>query len=606
MVDTSNAAATESPRPGWGTRSIQALALALWFGLPAGLLVATFELLPWRDTRDVLAPAIADGVVRALEWAFALAILWLVLVRLLAGRLGREGAGFIATGLCLALPGLLALKLINRHFLPGRFAPVSLAANAAIALVALALVWLISHALVRWESRRPAARTFASMLVCAAASVLVYAQGNKPREEGVDVIVLLIDVLGANDLGCYGYERPTSPNIDAFAADSVLFEQAISSSSFTKTSVASLFSGRFPHHHGVYQGSLEDTENHITSDVLDSEIPTLAESFFEHGWNTAAWVMNDQLLTYMGFAQGFALYEQRAGGAPEIAGKFDAWSKKLLGRKRSFCYLHILDLHAPYNPGPGYRGRFGHTEGGVPEMEGRDWTITRVHINKGKIPFSAQDVEAYHARHDEVLIYVDEWIGRILDELKAKGRYDDSLIVLLGDHGDAFWEHGIIGHSSTPFDELIEVPLIMKLPGSAQAGRRVEQMVGLVDVAPTLLDYVGAVPPDGMDGRSFLPLLLDPESSLPTHAIFSEHFHCMAVRTEEWKYIQYPDQPPELYDLKADPAERRNVIEQYPEVAAKLALAAKAAGAQRDARGDAGKVELDPEAIKALRELGYL
>ena len=239
-------------------------------------------------------------------------------------------------------------------------------------------------------------------------------------------------------------------------------------------------------------------------------------------------------------------------------------------------------------------------------MEHGEWTITRININKGRTPFSDQDVEAYHARHDEVLVYVDEWIGRILDELKAKGRYDESLIVLLGDHGDAFWEHGFIGHSNTPFDELVNVPLIVKLPGSAQAGRRVSQMVGLVDVAPTLLEYVGAVPPDGMDGKSFLSLLLDEEPAFPARTIFSEHFHCIGVRTEEWKYIQYPDQPPELYDLKADPGEQHNVIEQYPEVARKLSLAAQAAGAQRDARRETGKVELDPEAIKALRELGYL
>jgi arylsulfatase A-like enzyme len=432
------------------------------------------------------------------------------------------------------------------------------------------------------------------------------AQSSGPDEEGVDVIVLLIDVLGADDLGCYGYERPTSPHIDAFASDSVVFENAIASSTYTKTSVASLFSGRFPHNHGVYDGHFPEIDARVTADLLEEEIPTMAESFSEHGWTCAGWTANGQILSYMGFAQGFDLYDDRAGKLPVMARKFRRWSGRWLGRKRSFCYLHVIDLHAPYNPGPGYRGRFGHTEAGLPEIEEQDWHATRNAINQKKRPFGPEDLEAYHARHDEVLVFVDEWVGRMLDELKAEGRYDESLIVLLGDHGDAFWEHGFIEHSHMPYDELVNVPLIIKLPGSAQAGRRVDAMVGLVDVAPTLLEVVGAAAPEGMDGKSFRDLLLNPEAPSPRRTIFSEYKTIISVRTDDWKYISRPGHPQELYDLNADPGERINVFEGTPDVAARMSLAAEAAAAKRDAREGNVRVELDRETIQALRELGYL
>ena len=555
----------------------------------------------------MLAPLVAKRLASALPWALAGAVLWLALLRGLRGRCGPGVAGFLAAALVLAYPGLLALRSVNHLFLPGKFlSPVGLAASAAIVLVALVLIFFAGRALARWASRRPRAWTYASIAALAAGWGWTQVRSTPRDQQGLDVIVILIDVLGADNLGCYGYERPTSPNIDALADDSVLFEHAIASSTYTKTSVASLFSGRFPHNHGVYDGYFPEINATITADLLEEEIPTLAESFAEHGWTCAAWTSNGQILSYMGFAQGFHLYDDHAGKIPVMARKFRTWRDEWFEQRRAFCYLHVIDLHAPYNPGPGYRGRFGHTEAGVPEMEEAEWYRVRNEINQKKRPFGPEDIEAYHARHDEVLVFVDEWVGRMLAELKAEGRYDDSLIVLLGDHGDAFWEHGFVGHSHMPYDELVNVPLIIKLPGSAQAGRRVDAMVGLVDVAPTLLELVGATAPEGTDGVSFLDLLLDPESPSPQRTLFSEYKTIISVRTDDWKYIARPRHPEELYDLKADPGERVNVIEEYPEVAARLSLAAKAAAAKRDARERNEKVELDEETIQALRELGYL
>ena len=594
-----------SSEASWGRRALQVVALALWFGIPAGLLIGFVDASSWLHPLGALPTLFAVGIASAVRWALVGAVVWFLWLRLVRNRLGPSWSGPLGLALCLGPPGLIGLLLFNYHCLPGKLHPLSLAVNAGLALSAPVFVLSVGRALARWSARAPGLGTYVSILCLA--GVWGWAQTkSSDREEGVDIIVLLVDVLGADSLGCYGYERPTSPNIDALAADSILFEHAIASSTFTKTSVASLFSGRFPHNHGVYKGQFSGPGAAITSDVLEEEIPTLAESFSENGWTTAGWVSNEQVMNYMGFGQGFDLYDDFAGKIPSIRKKFRGWSDKVLGRMQSFCYLHFIDLHAPYVPLEEHYGSFGHTESNLPHMDLHEWEKTKTRINNGRQPFGSQELEAYRARHDEVLVGVDQGIGRILDDLKASGRYDNSLIVLISDHGDAFWEHGFIEHSNKPYDEVIRVPLIIKLPNSEQAGRRVDQMVGLVDLGPTLLDFAGLRPPRGVDGRSFLDLLLDRGTPPPARTIFSEYKELVAIRTDKWKYLLGPFQAPELYDLETDPSEQVNVLGTFPGVAERMSLATKAAAMKRDARGGNENVALDERTIEALKELGYL
>ena len=126
---------------------------------------------------------------------------------------------------------------------------------------------------------------------------------------------------------------------------------------------------------------------------------------------------------------------------------------------------------------------------------------------------------------------MDDWVGRIVDDLKASGRYDDTLIVLTADHGDGFWEHGFISHSNLPFEELVHVPLIVKMPGSAGAGRRVEDLVGMIDIAPTLIEFVGSSVPPDMEGESFLSVLTDDNAALEPRLRYLEVGGIVGVRT---------------------------------------------------------------------------
>ena len=571
-------------------------------GLPLGTGLAAVRMQPYANTRDVRWPLLADAFPEGIAFALLGLALWWLLAR---GPARRPFLGWLVTALAF-LPAAIVLVLpLNRICLPDKFEPLSLVANGCAALAFAVLTYLGAKFLARW--REAPAGIPISLVVLGAVPVTAHLLGDVRTENSApDVLVLLVDVLGAQRLGCYGYERPSSPNIDAFAEDAVLFENAISASTFTKTSVATLFTGLNPHHHLVYRGDLRDTHDRITSDVLGDEKQTLAELVSEQGLTPVAWVQNGQIHDYMGFAQGFAYYGDQMGSITKIRPLFKSWANSMAERTQYFAYLHFIDLHAPYVPPNHLRGRYGPDTPASRERVFDSWRVFRNEVNFRGRELSEADLEALSARHDETLLFVDEWVGGILDDLRASGRYDDTMIVLLGDHGDAFMQHGFIAHAMPPFDELVHVPLIVKLPGNAQAGRRESRMVGLVDLAPTLLDYLGAPVPDSMDGRSFLDLLLDPQADMKPRTYFSEIERTIAMRTQRWKYLRFPRKAGRLYDLAADPGETTEVSALHPEVAERFELAVQHAIDERKRGGHAETVVLDEETVDALKALGYL
>jgi arylsulfatase A-like enzyme len=429
------------------------------------------------------------------------------------------------------------------------------------------------------------------------------------RAAGPDVIVLLIDALRADHLGAYGYGRDTSPNIDEFAGDAVLFEQAISASGFTKTSIASLFTGIDPHSHGVFRGNRADTPTRITSDVLAPDFETVAEAMTDHGLFSVAWVMNPQLQDFMGFDQGFAPYNQDAGRFYQIRNGFLSWLSRIGRFGQFFAYLHVLDLHDPYHPPDEFNGMFGeHADlfSDVDLSAPGAWSRLIREIRDGEREVSDLEVEQLRADYDAVIRSVDVQVGILLDALRAKGTYDDAIIVITSDHGDGFMEHGFISHSTTPYDELVRIPLLIKLPDSKHAGRRISEQVRAVDLAPTLLELVGAPEMKGVDGRSLLPLVRDSsEADHPSHA-FVEETGATGIRTESWKALYFLFEGNwEIYDLRADPLEQNDLSDDPPEEVQELQLLVLQAVEERSRR-EAGTVPLDEETVEALRSLGYI
>lgn len=597
---------------------VRVLGLAISLALTLSILLGMVRSWPHRASGQVwrLFLHLVSGEVNklilatCLLWALGLAVFF-GMRRVIPNRFLRAAVAVFAA---LVTPAIQVARWINREYLPGIWDPIALLANLFLVAAFAGLCLLIARGL---QSRRgsrlqevQAGRwRFLFVLIGIVVAIHIAARAT-PRPTAPNVLILLVDALRTDHLSCYGYPRNTSPNIDRLAADSVLFTQAVSPSTFTKTSIASLFTGFHPHRHGVFRASRRDRPGEITSDILASRYLTIAERLQQQGRLTAAWVENAQLRAFLGFDQGFNTYDDRAGGIFSIHRQLTAWLSRFAHLQPFFAYVHYLDLHDPYEPPAPFDAMYG-THSNVYERIGLDergsWSEILRQINSGEIRLQPQDVDQLIAYYDGALTLIDRQIGRLLEWMQANELYDDSLIVLTSDHGDAFMEHGFLSHSTTPYEELVRVPLIVKFPQSRHAGRRIDRQVRLIDLAPTLLDALGIESRKEMDGISLLPLIAgdaDAESAAPPPALI-ELSDRLAVRTEDWKLIYFWDDRWELYDLRADPGETRDLAFAAPEVSRGLLAIARMALARRD-QSQTESIPLDKETIEALEALGYM
>jgi arylsulfatase A-like enzyme len=348
------------------------------------------------------------------------------------------------------------------------------------------------------------------------------------------VIVYLVDTLRRDHLSLYGYGRRTSPQLDGFASDAVVFERAVASSSWTIPSVASLFTSLLPDAHGALQ----------LQAPLPPAVHTLAERLAESGFATGAVVANPLILVSRGFDQGFTCFEGLRGRKKRRlsrtvpAARVVDTALRFLDSHRglpSFLYVHAFDPHFPYQPPPPFDHLFE-----PPTPSERDQAV---------------------ALYDGEIAYGDREFGRFVRELKAKGLYDRALLVFASDHGEEFLDHGDWRHGGSLFDELVRVPLVVKYPGGSHAGRRVDLQVQLLDVFPTVLEALSLpVPADpAFLGR---PLQGATSGELKPRPAFLQLNHrgnvAYAARTEEEKVVHRfsPVDHVRDYDLVRDPEER--------------------------------------------------
>ncbi len=327
------------------------------------------------------------------------------------------------------------------------------------------------------------------------------------------VIVLYVcDSLRPDHLSCYGYRRLTSPNIDRLAADGVLFRRAFAESTWTRPVAASLMSSLYPPTHGVL----------TLYDALHEDIPTLAGALRERGYGTVGLSAMSNVSALFGFANGFDTFEElfRDPGLAERRGDSDApdWYRRVAQgncfvrprgqdiNDRAFdlladragepvlLFAWAVDTHYPYAPPPQDRVF----------LDGSDSTAPTADLNAIRAAASPEEVRRLRDLYDCEIHAGDRAIGDLIDWLKDIGVYDRTLFVVVGDHGEAFVEHGRSGHGGYPYDEQIAVPLVIKMPGQRYAGTRVDGLVQLVDVAPTILEAIGADPHPGWQGKSLL------------------------------------------------------------------------------------------------------
>ncbi len=405
-----------------------------------------------------------------------------------------------------------------------------------------------------------------------------------------NVFIYLVDTLRPDRLGCYGYERGTSPNIDRFAETASLFENAFGQSSWTKPSTASMFTGLRPTEHGA-------TGWH---DKLPGGIETMAEALKAAGYRTAGYVANPNVIPRFGFDQGFDDYhvELRRPSAAMNERVF-AWLDEH-GDEPFFYYLHTIDPHAPYSPPEPFRSRFAPTADQMPSWKPR-W----------KWPAEAKPYLS--DLYDADIAANDESFGRLLQHLKKLGVYDDTLVVLVSDHGEAFLEHGHYRHGRGLFSETLLVPLIIKFPGQRE-GQRIAQPVQHADIMPTVLDELGLAVPEGVVGQSLAAF--GGSSGGPPLADRALHSHLniygslqMSVVDGDWKLIQRERGGRinhQLYNWSEDRDEMRDLARERPVLAA--VLKAKIAESLDGSRSTTPKegVEIDAETEEALRALGYL
>jgi len=366
-----------------------------------------------------------------------------------------------------------------------------------------------------------------------------------------NILLISIDTLRRDHLGCYGYRRATTPCIDKLARRGVLYERPNSTSSWTLPAHTSLLTGLYPAFHGVQDDGVS----------LPEEIPTLAGNLKSDGYRTLAVVSHLYVSSRFGLNRGFDVFDDELidGGvrnpvAAEVVDRALARMPSAESAEPWFAFLHFFDPHWDYSPPPPFDRRFT-----VPSYRGPiDGTMRSMtpYLVPGR-RMGAADLQHLIDLYDGEIAYVDAQIGRLLDELDSRHLLENTVIVLTGDHGEEFKEHGLLGHGQTLYAEQLRVPLIIAGPTGLPEGAHSRETVSLVDLAPTLLALAGAEPLPETAGVSLLK-----REQLPDRVVFSESIRfgneMRCARVGPYKMIHYLQGDRRFFfDLRADPGEQR-------------------------------------------------
>lgn len=450
-----------------------------------------------------------------------------------------------------------------------------------------------------------------------------------------NVILITIDTLRADVLGCYGDERQLTPNLDRLAASGVRFSQAMTGGSWTQAAFPVLLTSTYASSYGGCLGPLAP------------ERPSPVAALAAAGYATGAFSTSPLLSRAYGYDRGFTYFvdlepgegdpalRKMRGGHHLLHSPLTHWLATTLGKQTRpprvyasgnevtdeaclwidsvdqpfFAWLHYMDVHWP-----------NHREESLTDARAiaSAWKdLKHMHrVNwKGATMNSAQRAH-YLQLYLDAVRYVDAEVGRLLDYLAQRGLQENTVIALVADHGEEFLERGRWGHfESNLHDEILHVPFILSLP-ALERPRAVTRQVGLLDLMPTLLALCQCPEPEGMEGTDLAPLWEQGEQMTLPEVVISEmwrdHRHIIAVRSERFKYIWDSRQPeqPRLYDLLADPAEAVDVRAEHEDEARRLQLYVEAhrERAQATATAGAGQPgpELDDGLMRRLRDLGYL
>ena len=418
-----------------------------------------------------------------------------------------------------------------------------------------------------------------------------------PEAIAPNIIVITIDTLRADHLGCYGYFRDTSPNIDRFSEQAILFENAFTTMATTLPAHLSLMTSAYTVTHGV-KGNLKTWKRPFSG---SGGIKTLAQAMRSLGYETAAFVSAAPLKPHSGIQVGFDTYDFPRG-QQRPAATTNRRVFKWLARPREkpfFLWVHYFDPHAAYSPPPPYKKFF------ATDAQQREY-LESIDVAFAKFP----RIHALQNRYDGEIRYTDDQIRRVFGRIRRQGLWDNSAIVLTSDHGEGLGQHDWVGHARI-YNEQLHVPLIVKFPSNlGHPARRLQRIASLVDIVPTLVEELDIAIPDNLRGPMEGINLMRSDVERPFVLAERAHVLKFALISRDWKFFHSTERPDELYNMRTDRGERHNVVEENPETSREMFTELLKIRARQPAQGNPtnqlGDSEREQEILKQLRSLGYV
>jgi arylsulfatase A-like enzyme len=411
------------------------------------------------------------------------------------------------------------------------------------------------------------------------ALVLLYSVVPK-RAKGPNILLIVADTLRADHLGCFGFEKDTSPRIDGLASRGTRFTRYYTVVPTTLASFTSLLTSRHPKDHGAFRNGFKGYE----------DLPVLSRVFQDAGYETAAFVSSYCLGREFGMSRGFDLFDQQfttptrlpdnrlIRPASEVTRSVLNWLRGDREDAPFFALVHYFDPHWPQNPPPAFREFFGAVKqadpNGLPSFKAAQRHLEETGGRPGAFEINLHNLYCAEIR------YMDSEIGKVLDYLDEAGLAEDTVVVFTADHGRTFWDHDdYFNHGRFVYESTIHIPLILRAGGKASQEVRCDELLCNLDLGPTLCDLAGLEAPAGFEGRSFASLVepgsaargdgppLFSEATMPYEAEIGAArpnlLKAKCVRQGPWKYVTYPFYPErkdQLFNVEADPLETRDML----------------------------------------------
>ncbi|MFH1622512.1 MAG: sulfatase [Candidatus Omnitrophota bacterium] len=439
-------------------------------------------------------------------------------------------------------------------------------------------------------------------------------------EDKPNVILIMADALRFDHLGCYGYSRSTTPNIDKLAAKGVVFDQAFVMAPTTMASTASVLTSLYPRQHQAWNMHGEEGVKGINDCLV-----TLSEILKDNGYKTIGIVSNGHLDSAFGFGQGFDEYYEtwKFPGADNFLA--DAkhtteiivpWIKKN-SQDNFFIFLFFIDPHDPYEPSPAFNKFQNDYNGQLKDLgDGMHSYLNKVIL--GKASLNTEDIDYLEALYDGEIAYWDWHVSKIIEALEDSNILDNTIIIITSDHGEEFSDHGGVFHGYAIYNEHLHVPLIISGPQLSKAKSRVSSVVRSIDIMPTIFDLLNIEKTEGIMGKSLLPLL-ESGSTQKDRLFFSEmhlkgaygkNVHLLSLLKDDWKLIfDLQHNRYEMYDLSNDPGEKNNLAASNTDKLKQLSKVLSEFASLKSLVEGFGQKEprqVEQSAIENLKSLGYI